>query len=418
MWALLSAAWAGCLVLSGGEVFDGKGFVKGDLVAVDGRIAAVGTGIAGLAGDTYQGRACDHEKLPAGALVTPGFVDAWASIGVHEIGLEPATVDDGGTPTDPIRASLRVTDAYNPSSAYVPVWRAAGITSAVIVPGGGRVSGQSGWVRLAGQTQSDAVIEPSVAVHADLGGESKAEALQTLRELLQDARAYAANKTAVDQNRFRSFVEGASRHDLEALGPVVKGEIPLVVMVDRASDIEAVLRLAADEKVKLVISGGAEAWRHAEALATAGVPVVLSPTTYGPGSFDQIEARPDNAALLEKAGVTVLVHNDANYNAPALRFIAGNAVRGGMSKAGAIRALTEGPAKAFGLDDHGTLAVGQVADVVAWSGDPLEIGTRVLLVAIDGERQSLDNRHQALFRRYRTLPGSPTPALDVAPLGK
>ncbi|MEZ4320149.1 MAG: amidohydrolase family protein [Myxococcota bacterium] len=414
MFALLSTAWAGCLVMTGAQVFDGEGFERADLVAVDGRIAAVGTKIPALSGGKYAGRDCDVAELPADARITPGFVDAWSRIGLAEIGLESATVDDTGPGSDPIRASLRITDAYNPASVHIPVHRAGGITDAVVIPGGGKVAGQAGWVRLSGATQADAVVEPSLGVHADLSGDSKAEALETLRELLQDARAYAKNKAAVDRNAFRAFVEGASYRDLEALGPVVTGERPLIVSVDRASDIEAVLRLADEEGIRLVLEGGAEAWKLADALAAAKIPVIVTPLVYGPGSFDQIHARPDNAALLEAAGVTVALRSDHNYNAPALRFVAGNAVRGGMSPAGAILACTRGPAVAYGLDDHGTLEVGQVANLVAWSGDPLEIGTRVLVVAIDGERQSLENRHQALLERYRVLPGSPVPALDVS----
>ena len=412
MWALISAAWAGCLVLSGGEYFDGDGFVAGDLVFVDGRIAAVGQKPAGLSGATYKGRECTVEELDATDRVTPGLIDVASRVGLSEVGLEAATVDDRGTESDPIRASLRVAEAYNPASVYVPIFRANGITSAVLMPGGGKVAGQAGWVRLAGATQSDAVVDPSVAVKADLSGDSKAEALQTLRELLEDARAFDQNSSAVESNRFRSFVDGASRHDLEALVPVAKGALPLVVSVDRASDIEAVVRLR-EVGARVVIEGGAEAWKLAEQLAEAKVPVILAPMVYGPGSFGQVHARPDNAQILAEAGVPIAIVSHHNYNAPALRYAAGNAVRGGLSQRDALRAVTTWPAAIFQMDDRGTLAKGQAADVVVWSGDPFEIGTRVELVVIDGERRSLENRHQALLERYRTLPGTPVPGLPL-----
>jgi len=412
MWALITAAWAGCQALQGGQVFDGHHLSRADVVVVDGRIAAVGMPISGLSGATYKGRDCELHELDSSAVLTPGFIDPWTHLGVSEVGLESATVDSQGS-GDPIRASLRVTEAYNPASIYIPIYRAAGITGALVIPGDGRVSGQAGWVRLSGSTQASAVVEPSVALVANLGGESRAQSLQELRELIQDARAYQANRGAVDGNRYRSFVEGASRSDLEALAAVARGEVPLIVQADRAADIEALIRLADEQRIRLVIQGAAEAWKHAEALAAAKIPVILTPMVVGPGSFDQVHARPDNAKLLDQAGVGVMLRSAHNYNAPALRFAAGNAVRGGLEHDSALAALTSAPAAAFGLDDRGTIAPGQVADLVLWSADPLEIGTRVLLVLIDGELQSLDNRHKALFERYRELPGSPVPALSV-----
>jgi imidazolonepropionase-like amidohydrolase len=413
LWTLLSTALADCLILSGGQVFDGTETRTADVVAVDGRIAAVGTGLSGLEGTTWNGRDCEAETLASDALVTPGFVDPWSRVGLSEVGLESSTVDADGEGSDPVRASLRVADAFNPASPYVPVFRKAGITSVVLAPGGSGVRGQAGWARLSGATQAEAVVESSVGVVASLSGSSRAGALQRLTELLQDAEAYRRNRAAVEGNRFRTFVDGASYADLRALEPVVTGEVPLVVSVDRAADIEAVLRMREALDLKLVIEGGAEAWKHAEALAAADVAVIVTPMVVSPGSFSQVHARPDNARILDEAGVTLMIRSAHNYNAPAHRFAAGNAVRGGLDHDAALAALTAGPAKAFGLDDHGTIAPGQVADLVVWSGDPLEIGTRVQHVFIDGTAQSLDSRHDALFRRYRTLPGTPLPPLDV-----
>ncbi len=419
LWTLISTALADCLVLSGGQVFDGTETRRADVVAVDGRIAAVGTDIDGLSGSRadggfdWNGRDCESQTLASDSLVTPGFVDPWSRVGLSEVGLESQTVDADGDGSDPVRASLRVADAFNPASVYVPIYRKGGITSVVLAPGGGGVRGQAGWVRLTGPTQADAFVEPSIGVVASLSGASRAGAMQRLRELLEDAEAYRRNRAAVDGNRFRTFVDGASYADLRALEPVVTGDVPLVLSVDRASDIEAALRLKESLDIRLVLEGAAEGWKHAEALADAEVAVILTPMVVSPGSFDQIHARPDNARILDEAGVTVMLRSSHNANAPALRFAAGNAVRGGLDHDRALVALTSAPAEAFGVDDHGTVAPGQVADLVVWSGDPLQIGTRILSVFIDGEPQLLDSRQDALFRRYRELPGTPVPPLDV-----
>jgi imidazolonepropionase-like amidohydrolase len=165
-----------------------------------------------------------------------------------------------------------------------------------------------------------------------------------------------------------------------------------------------------------VINGGAEAWMLADALAKAKVPVILDPTEYGVVDFDSIHARRDNAALLEKAGVSVLVSSFSAHNARTLRELAGNAVREGMSHDGAMVAVTSGAADAFGVKDHGRIAVGQVADLVVWKGavpelkdDPFDPSTGVTNLFIHGKAIPLTSRQTELRDRYRKLPGTPPP---------
>src|SRR5690606_1370294 len=152
---------------------------------------------------------------------------------------------------------------------------------------------------------------------------------------------------------------------------------PLLLHVDRASDLEATLAFADAERVRVVIAGGAEAWLVADALAARRVPVIVDPFVVGAGSFDQLHGRADNAALLHAAGGPVAIGTFATHNARSLRFVAGNAVRGGMPHDAAIAAITRVPAEAFGLAGRGVLRTGAVADLAAWTGDPLEIATRL-----------------------------------------
>jgi imidazolonepropionase-like amidohydrolase len=224
--------------------------------------------------------------------------------------------------------------------------------------------------------------------------------LLRLEELLDDAAALTrAGARALEI----SEALAASRRDLEVMALVGQGALPLVIDADQASDIEAVLRLQARRKLKVILVGGAEAWLVAPQLAAAKVPVVIRPFVYGPGSFDQIHGREDNGALLRAAGVEVIIGAGDTHNARAMRFAAGNAVRGGMSHADALRAITEAPAAAFNLGGRGRIAVGAPADLALWTGDPLDIAGRLSAVWIDGVGLPLTTRQTALVDRWRDV---------------
>jgi len=417
------AARADCTVLwsadtgTPGAVMTPAGRVEGAAVIVDREhVAAVGDpkalGLAAARGGVRWGSRTCAEVDISGRLVTPGFVAVGSQIGVEEISLEPATVDAAGQ-DDRIRAALRVVDAYDPHSTVIPVTRIAGVTSTVVLPTGGVVSGQAGWVDLAGPRREDQVQDPSVAMVASIEGASRAEGLLRLREVLDDARYYGRNRAAFDQNKSRSLV--ASRLDLEALQPVVRGAVPLAVHADRAADIEALVRFAAEEKVRIVLFGGAEAWMVGDALAAAEVPVVVDPYVYGPGSFDEVHARADNPALLAAAGVKVMLSRGDSHNARLVPQLAGNAVRGGMAWEDAFAAVTSTPAEVFGMADHGVIRDGAWADLVVWGDldggevDPFELSATVLGVWIHGRAIPLESRQTELFERYRLLPGTPPP---------
>lgn len=410
MIALLGWLWlaepsaAGCAVVRGGTVHlpDGTAAVR-DVRLVDDRVSAVGEGLA----DTHLGSACDVVDA-RGKHVTAGLIEVDSQLGVREVDLEDATVDVDAEIADPVRAALRVADAYDPRSTLIPVQRMGGVTSAIVVPSGGRVSGQAAHASLAGATQAEAVRDPSVAVYATLEGPSRAQALRELRQVLDDARAFRVLKPSWERGQARELA--ADGPDLEALWPVLDREIPLVVRADRAADLEALLRLAADQRIRLVIVGAAEGHLLAAQLAAAGVAVVVDPYVYGAGSFDQVHGRPDNAALLAAAGVKVMLSTAGSHNARLLPQAAGNAVRGGLDPEVALAAIGRVPAEVFGLDGRGRLEAGAWADVVVWSGDPLELTSWPEAVWIQGRRIAMESRQTRLRDAYRTLPGTPRPA--------
>ena len=410
--ALAAHAAEPCTILSGADVWFGPNDRRAaDVVIVGEKIAAAPA--AGTSKGAWQGRACT--AVAVSGLITPGFTDPVTQLGDTEISLAEETVDftfDEHSPGRPFRAALDMADAYNPRSSLIPVARREGITSAVVVPAGGQISGRSAWVDLTGATQAEAIVKAPLALQANVRGPSKAESLDLLEAFFEDAIAYRRNPDAFDRGRFDTTE--ATRRDLEAAFPVLDKKIPLVVEADRASDLEALLRLAKRFGIRLVLSGGAEAWIIADALAAAKVPVILNPLIYGLEDFDSMHARRDNAAVLEKAGVRVLVSSFSAHNARQLRILAGNAVREGMTHDGALVAVTSGAADTFGVADHGRIAAGQIANLVVWKGavpelrdDPFDPSTGVTALFVRGKSVALASRQTELRDRYRTLPGTP-----------
>jgi len=396
-------AFVGATVYSG----DAEPIEDGTVIMAGGKITYVGkTSSAPSAAQTVQAK---------GMVITPGLVDATTQVGIRDVDLETSANDETATNgNDRIRAAYRVIDAYNPQSAVIPVTRLGGLTSVGVVPVGGLISGQSAWADLTGETATDAVAVAPLALHvhletgADPQGGSRGAAVRLVREAFDDARAFQKNKAAWERNQSRAF--SAGRLDLEALtlslggGAAKKGttKVPVVFHVNRASLILSALAVAKEFDLTPVIAGGAEAWRVRTTLAKNKVPVILYPFIAGPESFDMLGAREDNAALLHTAGVPVSLSSGETQNARKLRQAAGNAVRAGLPHTAAVAAITRAPAEALGMGDkYGTLAAGKVANLVVWSGDPLELSTRVVSVYIRGQKQSLVSRQTQLFQKYR-----------------
>ncbi len=390
MTALLSAA----IAIVGGTVHTGEGLTIKDATVIidDGRIVAVGKVTAPAGATVIDAR---------GKIVTPGLVDAQTTLGLVEIeGVGPSNDTNFGG-GHPIRAAYRATDAYNPWSPVIGSQRVEGVTTIVAAPVGGLLSGQSAAYDLLG----DAPIAAPIAIGAFLGGRdggSRARAILKLREVLEDARRYGKDRRAFEQNRFRAVA--ASRLDLEALQPVVAGKLPLTVRVSRRADILTVLRLAAEEKIAIVLVGAHEAWTIADQVAAAKVPILVDVSANLPYNLDAVHTRADAPTLLHKAGVVIALSTFHAHNVRKLRQWAGNAVREGLSHDVALAAVTSVPANIFGLKEHGRIAKGAVANVVVWSGDPFELSTRAEQVIIRGEVAPSMHRQRALFERYRTVP--------------
>jgi imidazolonepropionase-like amidohydrolase len=226
-----------------------------------------------------------------------------------------------------------------------------------------------------------------------------------MRELIEDVKFYAQNRQRYERAESRDLT--AKRLDLEAMIPVIEGRLPLILFVDKASDIEAALRLAQESRIRLIIGSGAEAWQVAEKLAAARVPVITGGLANIPFTFAQLGSMQENAAHLRRAGVQVMLHGGVGeaFNVRNIRQEAGNAVAYGLPWAEALRAVTLAPAEVFGVAaEIGSLQPGRDANVVVWSGDPFEFATRAERVFIKGRDVRGPSRQDLLIERYKTLP--------------
>jgi imidazolonepropionase-like amidohydrolase len=396
------------VAITGGKVYpvSGAPIENATVLIVNGRIAAIGTNVTIPA----AARRIDA----AGKWVTPGFINAATTIGVSEISLSAGQVDNSANGQRAVAASFRVWEGFNPAAAFLPHARKLGLTTIGVLPGRGLIQGQVGALDLIDGSMTDMLVRGPVAMLADLTNTnavdaSRGENIGHLRELLRDARTYNTRRVQYEANQSRSL--SATRADLEALVPVVQGLVPLWVNADRASDIEAVLSLAREfTPMKVAILGGGEAWMVAEKLAAARVPVMVGAMNSIPNSFNNLNARQENGGLLRAKGANVvLISNGAgdaqSFNAGNLRYDAGNAVAYGMTWDDALRAVTLAPAEAMGIADRvGSLAVGKVANVVIWSGDPFEFTTAPEHVLVRGIESNRMTREEELTARYKTQP--------------
>jgi hypothetical protein len=335
-----------------------------------------------------------------GKPVTPGFFAGITSIGITEVSAVEES-SDASLALKEMRPEFDVVPAYNPNSSLVPVTRIEGFSFTLLGAGakGSIFGGQGQMVALDGGYQSfmgSPVLFINVGRDASsLSGGSRAAQWMLLNQAMQEADSPPASTDT-------SLLTRAGRGTLSAYANGGK----VVFNVDRASDILETLRFARRYDLDVVISGGTEAWMVAKQLAEAKVPVLLDPLVNLPGNFDGLGARLDNAAILEAAGVTVAINGGNSHNARKQRQMAGNAVSYGLPHEAGIAALTSNPALIFGVSEQqGSIGEKQAANVVLWSGDPLEVTSAAEVVVINGKLIPMESRQTKLRDRY--LPENP-----------
>lgn len=252
-----AVAGAQTIAITGGTVFpvSGPRIERGTVVIRDGKILAVGANIAIPA---------NADRVDAtGKWVTPGLINAATSLGLTEAGgpqFSGGYNDTQASGTKGISAAFNAWEGINPASTYIVPTRQDGITSVLVGPSGGLISGRAAFVDLAGTTVGAMTVRAPVAMYATFDAsagnfQSRGELIGALRDILSDAKVYATKKVAYDANQTRAFT--VSRADLEALQPVIAGTMPLAVAVDQASDIRSVLALGKQFGLKLIQIGRA-----------------------------------------------------------------------------------------------------------------------------------------------------------------
>ena len=419
---------------------DGSEPIPGGTVIVrNGRVVSAGAGVAVPAG---------AQVIDAtGKWVTPGIVAGFSRLGLAEVDLSAEGSDDT-TANGPFSAALDVVPSINPLASTIAVNRADGVTRAIVAPAVGRsiFAGQGAVIDTGNDMEP--ITRPRLFQFVELGetgkdkaGGSRSSAHVLFRNALREAaelRRFAAPISGArretpseldrpivrDPNESRILGPQArrsedvllTRFDAAALVPVLQGRQYLLVHVERASDILQVLGLKRDfPALKLVLVGASEGWTVADRIARSGVPVIASAVNDLPASFEQLAATQSNVGRMRAAGVNVsigLIDDSDTRNIFAERQYAGNLVglqrvpgASGVSWGEALAMITSRPAQAVGMGGEiGSLAPGRRADVVIWSGDPLEGSSAAEQVYIDGVRQPLETHQTRLRDRYRYLP--------------
>jgi imidazolonepropionase-like amidohydrolase len=399
----------------------GSPIEDGTLVIRDGKIAAVGASVEVPAG----AQVIDAKGLQ----VYPGLFDAVTQMGLSEIGAVSATVDtseSGSYNPDVVAAT-----AVSPSSEHIPVTRASGITEVLAVPGsggfdsgGGRgtLGGQASAMHLAGWTIDEMLIKKSAAMVLnfpeiqtqtfDFSTFSRKEKPYTEAKQEYDRQI---NELTDWMDRARHYAQAmekgsVSKYDrdlkLEALAPVVRGELPVLVFADHARDIRNAVEFCDKQKLKMILAGGGEAYKVKDLLRSKDVPVILRPMLSLPEEEDDPYDRElSQPAELAAAGVKFAIASFDNSFARRLGQNAANAVAYGLPYDQALRAVTINPAQIFGLGSQiGTLEQGKIANVIVTNGDPLELTTDVKYLFIRGQPTSTDNKHHRLYEKYLNRP--------------
>ncbi|MEV0229750.1 amidohydrolase [Nonomuraea sp. NPDC050786] len=376
------AITSGYVVPIDGDPIDG-----GTVLVQNGKITAVGRDVAVPEGISIVDA--------AGGWVLPGFVEAHGHLGVHEEA-EGWAGQDTNEMTDPNGARLRALDAINPADLAFADALSGGVTTAVIKPGSGNpIGGQTVAVKCWGRTVDEMLIKEPVSVKSALGENPKRVygdqkklpstrqgVAAVIRDAFMKAQDYQARRAAAAADGKPFDRDGT----LEILARVLDGELPWCQHTHRADDIATALRLAGEFGYRLIINHGTEGHLLADTLAARNVPVIIGPLFTSRSKVELRQRSLRNPGILARAGVELAITTD--HPVVPIHFLvhqATLAVKEGLDPAEALRSITLNPARIMGLDDRvGALKPGLDADVVIWSGDPLDVMSRALRVFVSG----------------------------------
>ncbi len=393
---------------------------KGVVLIRDGKIAEVGTTV------NVPGNAKIIDGT--GLSVYPGLIDAGTMMGLVEVEAVASTVDT--TELGEFNPNAKAITAVNPHSEHIAVARANGVTTVLTAPQGGLISGQAALINLDGWTPVEMKLKAPVAMVFNYpvatfrggggfggGGALSSDALrqqrdkrvEDLKKKLDDAQAYRQAKEAAAADK--SIPARPIDLGLEAMIPVLKGEVPILFSANSEKEIKGALDIADKYKLKVIIRGGADALKLAKTLKEKNVPVILSPTFDVPDNEDDAyDIAYGRASELYKAGVKFAFQTGGSTpsgpgDIRSLPYHAGTAAAFGLPKEEALKGVTLYPAQIFGVDQLvGSLEKGKIANLIIADGDPLEFRTRLKFLFINGKPVDLTNKHSRLYEKFKDRP--------------
>lgn len=380
---------------------------SGTIIITDGKIAEVGANVP-----VPQGaKTIDC----SGMTIYPGMIDGGTQVGLIEVSSDPRTRDN--SEIGDIIPHIQALTAVNPSSVIHPVTRVNGVTTVLTMPSGGLFPGTAALINLHGYTPDQMYAGfKGVVLNFPATGrrgrwdrrsdEDIKKAAEKALKKLNDVWAKAKQYHKIDS---ASGGKGQPYYpEMEALLPVVRGEMKLLINVNSANDIKAALKWLEKNNANAILCGVSEGWRVAEEIAEANVPVVTGPVLSNPTrQYDRYDRPYANAGAMQKAGVKVAIRTNEVENARNLPYHAGFAATYGMGRAEALKAVTIVPAEIFGVDDmYGSIEKGKVANLFVAEGDPFETKTQLQYVFIDGWSIPMVSRHTQLYEEYlKRAPG-------------
>jgi imidazolonepropionase-like amidohydrolase len=381
---------------------DGPDIERGTVLVHGDKIIAVGSAVE-ISAET--------KTLDATGLhIYPGLIDAGTVLGLIEIGRSRETHDyqESGQFQPDLRAGV----AINPDSELIPVTRAGGITAALVRPTGGIICGQASLMKPDGWTVPEMVLAYEAGLQIDWPGEKDNQPrIDQLRDFLNEGRTYLkVKKAALGRDAANKTPPPIRDPRYEALAPYLDGQKRIYVEANSRKEIAESLLFAEQEKLKIVITGGAEAWKLAAELKKRDVPVIIGAVMSRPREeYDPFDAAYANPGRLFEAGVLIAIHSNgsstAGFSASNSRnapFEAAQAVAYGLPEAEALKAVTLNAAKILQADDKlGSLTAGKLANILICDGSPLQETTQYKAIIVAGRPYAPDSRHTRLYEKYR-----------------
>ena len=405
------------ILIKGGTIVPVEGDIleKGDILIEDGKIAAVGRDIPAPAG----GKVVDA----SGMFVYPGFIDAFTYLGLAEIGAIASTVDVREMGKE--NPELKVAWAINPHSVHFKTGRTCGTTTALVAPSGGTFSGLSALVKMDGWTLEEMAFKEvatslinfpitprpprgerlTPAQEKETKVDVTSKLVEKIKDYLAEARRYDELKRLAAQDS--TVKPPALDPKFEALAPVIEGKLPVILTVEKASDIELAIKFAQEEKLKVIFRGCAQGFNVADKIKAASIPVIIDELYTDPSEpEDGYDAPFRNVGELAKAGVMICFSSGGDpATCKDLPYHAARAVAFGLERDEAIKALTINPAIIFGIDDRvGSLKPGKDADLFITTGDPLDLRSEVKHLFINGKDINLSNWWEQLYETWKKRP--------------